>query len=367
MSKTMQVSNRNERSVSDNGRWIWRSIQAVFWLIGLGIFLLLVFFPKIGIHAFWDVLIPVAPALFVLGTGFWRNVCPLGTVSLFPRHFGFSKRIRLKLEWQGIFHLIGVCLLFLIVPLRHLVFDTDGRATAVLLALTSVAAFAAGYFFEWKSGWCSGLCPVHPVERLYGQKVLFSLPNAHCEQCHNCVIPCPDSTPGMNPSKAKMRWSQRFSSDLLTGGLPGFIWAWFHVPDFAGAAGWKEVLTAYGLPWMGLLASYGIFRVLRHWFGENHKPILISSFAAAALISYYWYRIPALVGYGLFPGNGMLVNLRGIVPAWSLLPVQIGVLMFFTWWLVFRKTVAQEWVTRPPFARMVKQIVGEDANNGEKP
>lgn len=363
MSKTLQVSNRNERSVSDNSRWIWRCIQTLFWLVGLGIFLLLVFFPKIGIHAFWDVLIPVAPALFVLGTGFWRNVCPLGTVSLFPRHFGFSKSKRLKLEWQGIFHLTGVCLLFLIVPLRHLVFDTDGRATAVLLALTSVVAFMAGYFFEWKSGWCSGLCPVHPVERLYGQKVLFSLPNAHCEQCHNCVIPSPDSTPGMNPSKAKMRWSQRFSSDLLIGGLPGFIWAWFHVPDFAGVVRWKEILTAYGLPWTGLLTSFGIFLVLRFMLEEKHRPVLVSSFAAAAITSYYWYRIPALVGYGLFPGNGMLVNLRGIVPAWSLLPVQTGLLVFFTWWLVFRKTVAREWVTRPPFARMVKQMVGEDANN----
>ena len=37
----------------------------------LGIFFSLIFFPKIGIHAFWNVLIPIAPALVVVAVGLW--------------------------------------------------------------------------------------------------------------------------------------------------------------------------------------------------------------------------------------------------------------------------------------------------------
>ena len=195
MEKILFINHRTNQMPTDKNSWLWRSIQATMLLVGSAIFLALIFFPEYGIHAFWNILIPVAPALFVFGTGVWRNICPLASVSLLPRHTGISKSKRLSLKWQARLQLTGVILLFVVIPVRHIVLDTSGPATALALVLLTTTAFTMGYIFEWKSGWCSSLCPVHPVEKLYGEKTLFTPPNAHCGQCANCVVPCPDSIP----------------------------------------------------------------------------------------------------------------------------------------------------------------------------
>ena len=36
-------------------------------------------------------------------------------------------------------------------------------------------------------------------------------------------------------------------------------------------------------------------------------------FAAAAVCTYYWYRLPALAGFGPHPGTGLLVDLTASV------------------------------------------------------
>jgi len=162
-----------------------------------------VFYPSVGLLLFWNILIPVAPLLFVLEAGLWRNICPLATTNLLPRHFGLSKRKKLSANQLGQFNLIAVLLLYLIVPLRHAVFNNNGIATGLLILSMVLAGSAMGLVYEWKSAWCSGLCPVHPVEKLYGSNTLFSLPNAHCYACQNCVVPCPDSTPNVHPVSSK--------------------------------------------------------------------------------------------------------------------------------------------------------------------
>jgi hypothetical protein len=202
---------------------LWRIAQAVVWLIGATIFVCLVFFPPLGVILFWNILIPVAPALIVLAVGLWRNVCPLATTTLQPRHLGLSKRKKMSVSLQGKLGLLSVIALYLIVPLRHPVFNVSGHATAWLLAITTTIGVVMGFFYEWKSAWCSTLCPVHPVEKLYGRNVIGSLPNAHCNQCQKCVVPCPDSTPNMNPQASQKTSYHRLSAILIVGGLPGFI------------------------------------------------------------------------------------------------------------------------------------------------
>jgi hypothetical protein len=87
---------------------IWRIAQAAVWLMGAAILFCLLFFPSLGVLLFWNILIPVAPALFVIGTGVWRNVCPLATTNLLPRHLGLSKRKRLSATQLGKLNLIAV-------------------------------------------------------------------------------------------------------------------------------------------------------------------------------------------------------------------------------------------------------------------
>ena len=133
---------------------IWRIVQALFWLIGVVILSCLLFFPALGIMLFWNILIPVAPALLVVSTGLWRNVCPLATTNLLPRRFGLSKKKKLTPKQSGVFSLIAIVALYVIVPLRHAVFNTNGPATAVLIITMVLAGGILGFFYEWKSAWC---------------------------------------------------------------------------------------------------------------------------------------------------------------------------------------------------------------------
>ncbi|MCF8245491.1 MAG: hypothetical protein K9J37_13450 [Saprospiraceae bacterium] len=334
--------------LGDNERRIWRTLQVLLFIIGLGLFATLIFFPDIGVVAFWNVLIPVAPLLFLVAAGVWRNICPLASVAMLPHHFNFSKRQRIPIKWQNRLALISVVLFFVIVPARHLALNNDGLATAAALTFLGSLAFIGGLQFDVKSAWCSGLCPVHPVEKLYGQNVGYTPANAHCGACHNCVIPCPDSI-----SKAdtpKPRSLQDLATTLLTGGLPGFIWGWFHVPDCrSGIAGWGECLTAFGLPWATLVVTLVAYILLRKFLPKNRETMLTSVFAAASISCYYWYRIPSLFGYGIIPQDGILVDLTQTLPLWSIAVMQVSFVAFFGWWMLLRNNKPVAWAVRPPF------------------
>ncbi len=73
---------------------IWRIVQTLVWLVGGLILFYLVFYPNVGIHLFWNILIPIAPVLFVVAVGVWRNVCPMASTALFPRHMGYGTLAR---------------------------------------------------------------------------------------------------------------------------------------------------------------------------------------------------------------------------------------------------------------------------------
>jgi hypothetical protein len=319
---------------------IWRTVQTLVWLVGVLILFYLIFFPVTGIHLFWNILIPIAPALLVVAVGVWRNVCPLGSTSLFPRHMGLSKRKKLTIPQSGKLNLIAVVALFVIVPLRHVIFNTNGMATAILILSLGLVAVFMGLVFEWKSGWCSGLCPVHPVEKLYGLNNQLSLPNAHCNKCYQCVTPCPDSTPNINPYSLKKTNYHKIAGFLMVGAFPGFIWGWFQVPDYHGIIGIEQLITIYMMPLIGLLATSAFFQ----------EKIVMAIFSAIAVSCYYWFRLPALFGFGIFPGDGMLVDLSGILPEWSVAVTVIATTLFFFWWIIFRKYKKISWAIRPAYA-----------------
>lgn len=335
----------------------WRIAQILVGLIGLGIFFSLIFFPEIGIHAFWNVLIPVAPALFVVAVGLWRNICPLASFSLISRHLGFARNKKLKIKQQGRLQLISVILLLLIIPLRHTIFNTNGPATAIIIGILALIAFYISFRYDWKSAWCSGLCPIHPVEKLYGRKSLFELPNAHCKSCVNCVSLCPDSTPSIHPlSKNKKGLSQKIAGTLVIGGFPGFIWGWFQVQDYYNSEGWKHLISIYAYPLIAMIITLVLFLGIKKIISKKHEMTLINIFAAAAVSIYYWYRLPALIGFGIFQGDGMLVDLTLSLPHWFPVILQISTALFFVWWLVFNKKEMSNWLIRPPYDKRNKPI-----------
>ena len=343
--------NKEERLLTPKQRVGWRILQAVVWLVGVAIVGALLWKPKIGIDAFWNVLIPVAPALLVLAPGIWRNICPLGMTSLIPRRFGFSKGRKLSVATQAVFATTGVLLLLLIVPLRHVIFDLNGPATAKLLLSMAGIAFLMGVFFEGKSGWCSGICPVHPVEKLYGQAPLFSPPNAQCDRCTKCVQPCPESIPNGHPLSVEIPLSRVFPGMLLVGGFPGFVYGWFQVQDQAKLRdGLGQLAEAYSWPLGGLLVTFLLFVILQKVLPRKDHPFLIRLFGAAAVSCYYWFRLPALFGYGPFPGDGMLVDMTATLPGWFPIACQLFTTTAFLYLLVFRHKPQAIWTHPPAFA-----------------
>ncbi len=350
MASTATAPAATARFLSGKPLVAWRVTQVLVWLVGVGMLLALFFAPDLGLHAFWNVLIPVAPALLAFAPGLWRNICPLASTALFPRHMGVSRRKRLPAEAQATLTFVGIVALLLIVPMRHVLLDLDGPATAFTIVALGIVAVFMGLNFEWKSGWCSSLCPVHPVEKLYGSEAVISPPNAHCDTCHRCVAPCPDSTPGMHPLAAKKHAPQRWGGALLVGGFAGYIWGWFHVPDYAGVEGWRNIGFAYGLPFLGLAVTLTVFLVLRKLLPAKHERVLILTFAAAALCCYYWYRLPMLFGFGPFPGDGMLVDLRDTLPAWFPWASRAATTLLFGSWLIARASGKRAWATRPEYA-----------------
>lgn len=318
----------------------WRIAQAAVWAVGVAIVAALVFAPEIGLHALWNVLIPVAPALLAVAPGLWRNICPLGTTSLLPAKLGFG-RAPLSPSAQGALALGGVALLVAIVPLRHASFNFNGPASAALLAGAAAAAVAAGFAFKSKSGWCSGLCPVQPVERLYGPAPVASLPNAHCTACVRCVARCPDSAPDPNRTLDGDLPARRVAATLMTGGFAGFVWGFFQVPDGATA-----LASLYGPPMIGAAVTLAAYLTIRPLAGRR----LDRAFAALAIGAYYWFRIPMLFGFGAHPGDGVLVDLRGALPAWFPIASVATTSLLVAAWFASRSLVSRAWLVRPPYA-----------------
>lgn len=333
----------------------WRIAQALVFLLGLAIIVALFWWPEVGLLALWSVLIPVAPLLLVLAPGIWRNICPLASAALFPRHMGFSAHRQIPVKAQGWLALTGLTLLLLIVPLRHTVLDTNGPVTAAVLVAVGLLAFGMGTAFEWKSGWCSGLCPVHPVEKLYGSRPALSVPNAHCTQCQRCSAVCPDSTPAMQPMAAPATLGHLITGLVLVGGFPGFVWGWFQVSDHVGSSG-AALARAYAFPFLSLAFTLLLYMALRAALGQRLETTLVRVFAAAAVSCYYWYRLPMLIGLGERPGEGQLVDLSASLPLWTTTALHVASTAFFLWWLVLRPAVRRSWAIRPPYAVALPQV-----------
>ena len=328
----------------------WRVAQAGMMAGAAVMWLALWFAPDAGLAMLWNILIPAAPALFVIATGLWRNICPLGTISLLPRYYGVSQRRRLSRATQGRLQLAGVLLLLLLVPLRHVTLNLSGPATAITLAALALLAVTAGWYGEWKSAWCSGLCPVLPVEMLYGKKTVRSFANAHCASCQACVVHCVDS-PGVAATALRRTPCKGLADLLMTGGFPGFIAGWMQVPDYAGSEGWNHALEAWGIPAAGMACSLTIYLSLRSILPDHRRALLAASFAAASISIYYWFRLPSLLGF-CEEGRqaGVLFDLRAAAPAWTPAVLRAATTGFFLAWFL-RPGSGRAWMPRPRTAR----------------
>ena len=315
----------------------WRGAQYAVLLAGGGLVISLFAKPALGLDLLWNGRIPLAPALLVVAPGLWRNLCPLATVSLLGR--GERKGAEVTTGAAGALSLAGVLALVLVVPARHLILDRSGPGAALMLLSAAVAAVTMGRHFKGRGGWCTTLCPILPVARLYGVAPARTWENARCEKCVACARPCPDlagPTP-LEVSSGLGWWAAR----VMTGGFAGFIWGFFQVDDARAPVGLFEVVEAYLWPLAGAGVSLMFHAALSRFRSMDRL------FAAGAVSTYYWYRLPALAGFGLFPDSGVLMDLTGVLPPWAPLASRIVTTAFFGWFLLVRTSPRRGWLERP--------------------
>ncbi|MCP4170115.1 MAG: hypothetical protein GY758_04995 [Fuerstiella sp.] len=343
--------------MSTHERTIWHLVQVLTCAAGMFIWGALFLRPALGLHLLWNVLIPVAPALLVIAPGVWRNVCPLGSLSLAPHHFGLSLRRRLSPAWRGRLYLGALVLLIVVVPLRKGLLDTNGPVLATILGAVGVLAIWLGMVFTQKSSWCSSLCPVYPVELLYGSRPLMSVPNTHCPQCSQCVTPCSESTPGLTPSTAVNTELGRAVGIVLTGCFPGFVWGWYNVPTYSGWEGVRHLHIIYGVPYSAGALTLALFLVLRR-IRPKEDELFVRMFAAAAIITYYWFRLPSIFGIG-DASAALIVDVSPWLPSWSTTALRISVLVVFTWLMVIREGKQRAWEIHPATVQTLNIPAGE--------
>ncbi|SMC25312.1 2Fe-2S iron-sulfur cluster binding domain-containing protein [Andreprevotia lacus DSM 23236] len=264
--------------------WCWFALRVGSVACALGMAALLVLKPELGLPLWWSVIVPVLPAVFFIAPGLWRNVCPMAALNQTPRLFGFTmgrthtRRIR---EYS---YVVGIALFLLLVSSRKWLFDQSGVASAALILFGLGGAFLGGLIFKGKSGWCSSICPMLPVQRVYGQTPFIMLRNAHCQPCVGCTKNCYDFNPGVAYLADQYDEDPRYSGyrRLFVGLLPGFILAFFTIPNGQPAG---EVYLHFAL-YAGL--SLALFHTLDILLKLPRNGLTVL-FGALAFNFYYWF------------------------------------------------------------------------------
>jgi hypothetical protein len=133
------------------------------------------------------------------------------------------------------------------------------------------------------------MCPLLPVQRLYGQTPFLTVRNAHCQPCVGCVKNCYD----FNPAAAYM--ADLYDTDphrsgyrkVFAGVFPGLIIAFYTVESPPA----RSALEMYGQFASLLLLSAGLFYLLTVFLKVTTLKIT-TLYAAAALDLYYWFSLP---------------------------------------------------------------------------
>ncbi|MFN3486330.1 MAG: hypothetical protein ACK44W_12725 [Planctomycetota bacterium] len=334
-----------------NSHRLWNAARGTFWAAGIALWALLWAGSPLGTTLLWNVLIPLAPAVFVFAPGVWRNICPLATTARLGERWGRGAARPLSPVAQGRLLLLAAVALGIIVPLRHLGLNWRPQSSALVLTVAAGVALGMGLVFRRKSGWCNSLCPVHPVERLYGFRPAVRVANVQCGSCRRCSSPCPEVTPGLHPFRRSPEGAEGRVGTLMAGGFVGFIVGWFQVPDFQDGVGLASAARAYLFPWGGAAVSLMLYAGLRRVLPSSWRPALLRLFAASAVAAYYWYRIPALVGIGLHPPDGMLVDLRNTGAGPLVAAVRWVLPTFLLTWAALPRRGMRSWTVRPPMAR----------------
>jgi nitrite reductase (NADH) large subunit len=270
---------------------VWQAIRVVSIVAYFALVVTLFVRPAVGLFVFFSVIVPLLPALFLVAPGLWRNVCPLAATNQTPRVFGFGRALDPP-EWlRNRGYLIAMALFFGIAGARLAGLDRSGIATGVVLALVISVALAGGYVFKGKSGWCSSICPLFPLQRAYGQTPYVTVPNSHCPTCVGCAKNCYDYKPRAAYQADLVDDDRGWNGarKLFVAALPGFILGFFTLADDKLPA-----LENYPLLALFMMVSVGSFYAVEA-VSPLRTAMVAVGYGGAALNIFYWFVGPRIV------------------------------------------------------------------------
>src|SRR4051794_905819 len=262
---------------------VWHAMRAGSIVGALGVAGLLIAAPATGLFVLWRVVIPCLPVLFMVAPGLWRNLCPLAASNQTPRALGITRAATPPAWLKEYGYVIAFSLFIAFVALRRLGLDDSGAWSALLLLGAMGGAFTGGMFLKGKSGWCSTICPLLPVQRIYGQTPLAMVANAHCQPCVGCVKNCYDFNPraaylaDLNDADSYWAGYRRF----FIGAFPGLVLSFFAVPG-------GPALQVLGGMALYMAVSTAVFAALLA-FVKTSAHTLTSLFGAVAFSIFYWF------------------------------------------------------------------------------
>ena len=331
---------------------VWMVLRWTCVCIAIVIATLLFRAPEIGLTLFWMVLVPILPAVFMLAPGVWRNICPMAALNQTPRLLGFTRGLAHTPLIREYSYVFGIALFFLLVSSRKWLFDTSGMATGLLIVIGLAGAFLGGVVFKGKSGWCSSICPMLPVQRVYGQTPMLLVGNSHCRPCVGCSKNCYDFNPGVAYLADQYDSDPHYSGyrRVFVGILPGFILAFYSLPTGSDAATvFGTVLVAGGL-------SLSVFHLLDTFLKLPTNRLTVI-FGALAFTIYYWFA-----GASWFQGMSLLSG-NWDVPQLGVWSVRIAVVVLALHW-IWRSFGAEDQFVTQTAQRTASQPVklGEHAS-----
>ena len=275
------------------GRPLWRAAQAVGVVLTPVLIGALWVWPKPTLTLLWDMVIPLLPAVFLVNPLIWRNVCPLATLNDLSGRRSRARATSLRVVRAG--WVLGVALLFVLVPARRFLFNTNGPALAVTIVAVGALALASGLVFARRAGFCTSICPVLPVEKLYGQAPLLPMAGARCQECTLCTpVGCTDLAGSktlpqtIGPHRRDTGWI-RTGFGVFAAAFPGFVYGYFTAVN-------GELATA-GVVYLRVLGfaavSYGLVALLTDLLRVG-AALAMPVLGAVALGMYYWFAAVTL-------------------------------------------------------------------------
>jgi hypothetical protein len=308
----------NTTALNTTASWkTWVAVQVAGVITTVVILVGLLVLPELSLGLLWNVAIPLVPATLLLSPLIWRNACPLATINMLSNRRREPQRASPK--WVYGANLFGIALFALLVPARRFLFNTDGVALFATVIAVAILALLLGALFDARAGFCNAICPVLPVERIYGQSPLIDMKRGRCSTCTACINPCLDLSPERNIHK--LTRGRSGATGFLTtptgafaAALPGFIWGYFALVDGPLATAGTVYATIAAWCVVSYLVTFAVVGLVK-----PDSTLILRVLGGAAAGIYYWFATPGIaeaIGAPVSVGVALRVLALTLVAVW---------------------------------------------------